>query len=376
MNKLPIISASLVKFGDLWDKGIHELIKEAGEKALDSAGAKSNEKINEIDALYIANEFSSNANGQSLLNSVAFEELGIRDSICISMGDASGSAAIREAANSIISGKNDIVMVLGVEKITDLKTDEVMSLTSSLISQKEESFIGATVQSQFALMAKKYLEDFKIKEQEFHFIPSNNHKNAINNEYAQYRFELPEERIKESPMSAEPIRMLDMAPYCDGAAALVMCTEKRAKSLSSDIKGCLLSSAIACDSLSLSKRKSITTIDSTVAASKEAYEMAHITPKDIGLAEVHDFAPISEILAVEDLGFAKKGQGIGFIKKNIKKLNLSGGLKACGHPLGATGVRQAIDIINRLKANKQKYGVTQTLSGTGAVSAVNIFSSD
>ena len=366
--RIPIISASSLKFGELWDKGINDLIRDAGKRAMDDAGLQPTD----VDSLFISNVFSSKANGLSLLNSIAFEELGIGNSVCISAGDASGSAAIGEAANSIMSGQSKIAMVLGAEKVTDFKSNEIVSLTSEFLSQ-QESFIGATVQSQFAIITKKYIHDFRLNSNDLSFIPSKNHKNALDNEHAQFRFELKEDKILSSPVFSEPIRMFDCAAYCDGAAALVMCDETFAKKVKAKIKGYLLASSLATDSLSLSKRKSLTTIESTVKASKLAFDSAGISKDKIDLLEVHDIVPISEVLAVEDLGFAKKGSGMEFIKNNINKINLSGGLKACGHAIGATGLRQAADLLIRLKNSNLKYGITHAVAGTGGVSAVNIF---
>jgi acetyl-CoA C-acetyltransferase len=310
-----------------------------------------------------------------MLNSIAFEELGISNVVCVRVGDASGAAVIKEAANSILAGQSKIVMVLGVEKLTDLKTNEMLASSSSLISQ-EESFIGATVQSQFALITRKYLHKFKLKSRDLSFIPAMNHKNALDNEYAQYQFELSEEKINSSPLSADPIRMLECASYCDGCAALIMCDEETARKKFANInKRYLLASSLKNDFLSLSKRKSIVTIESSMKAAQEAYKAARIKPGVIDIMEIHDIVPISEILAIEDLGFAKKGEGIKFIKANYKKINCSGGLKGCGHAIGATGIRQAISVIDKLKESNMKYGLTHTLGGTGSVSVVNVFCS-
>ncbi len=366
--RVPVIAASMLKFGDLWEKGINNLVGECGKKGIEDAGIS----FSEIDSIYLSNAFSSKTNGMSSLNSIAFEELGINNSVCINAGDASGAAAIKEAAKSIISGESKIAMVLGAEKITDFRSNDVLALSSEFLSQ-EESFMGATVQSQFAIMTNRYLHDFKMKPKDLSFIPSKNHKNALGNEYAQYRLELKEEKINSSPMMSYPIRMLDCASYCDGAAAIIMCSEDAAKRFSKKIKGYLLASSLSTDFLSLSKRNSITSIESTARSAKLAFKAAGISPNEIGLMELHDIVPIAEIIAVEDLGFAKKGTGLKFIMSNSKKINLSGGLKACGHAIGATGVRQAVDIVNRLKTNKLKYGLSQTLSGTGGTSVVNIF---
>lgn len=366
--KIPIIAASQLKFGELWGKGIRELIRESGEKVIKETGIKAKD----IDKLYIANVFSSKTAGQSLLSAIAYEEFGINNAVHINAGDASGAAAINEASNSILSGKSDVVMVIGVEKITDFKTNEILSLSSELISQ-EESFVGATVQSQFAMMTRKYTNDFKIHPRELSFIPSKNHRNALSNENAQYKFELPEEKITSSPMAAEPIRIFDCASYCDGAATLIMCNEKVVKKFKGKIKGYLLASSVTSDSLSLSNKKSIVEMEATIKAGRNAFNEAKLKQNGIDLLEIHDFAPITEVLAVEDLGFCSKGKGLEFIKNNAKKINLSGGLKACGHALGATGIRQVVDILRLLKAKKLKNGLTHTISGTGGLAVVNIF---
>lgn len=366
--KIPIIATSLLKFGELWDKSINDLIRESGKKVLKGAGIKPGD----IDSVYIANEFSSKASGQSMLNSVVFEELGISNVVCVKAGDASGSVAINQAANSILSGQSKLSMVLGVEKVTDLKTNEILALASNFISQEEESVVGATPQTQFALITRRYLHDFKLKPNDLSFIPAKNHKNALQNEYAQYRFELPKEKINSSPLSSDPIRVLDCASYCDGAAAMILCSDEMANKFRNKIKGYLLGSVLASDSLALSRRKSITTIGSTVKAAREAYASSGIKRKDINLLEVYDVVPIAEILSVEDLGFAEKGQGIKFIK-GYGNINLSGGIKSCGHAVGATGVRQAISILDNLKTKNIKYGLAHTLGGTGGTSVVNIF---
>ena len=341
---------------------------EIGSKTLNAAGISSKE----IDALYISNAFSAKANNKSLLNSIAFEELGINNSVCISSGDASGAVAIREAANSIMSGKSKIAMVIGVEKVSDVKSNDMALLSSDMIGSSEY-FSGATVQSQFAIITRKYFNDFGIGAKNLFFLTAAKHRNAASNEFAQYNFEIDEEKIGSSQIAADPIRMLECASYCDGAAAIVMCNEGNEKRFKGKIQGYFLGGSVANDQLELAKRGSITTMEATVKAAKEAYKITRLNAGNIDLMEIYDFVPIAEVIAVEDMGFAKKGRGIKFVKENTKKINLSGGLKACGHALGATGVRQAVDVIKNLEGKKARYGLAQALAGTGSVSAINIF---
>lgn len=367
--KVPIIGAYSTGFGDLWDKDIGDLLEEAGINALKSAGISAKD----IDAVYIANAFSSKINGQTLLASLCFERIGISRGICISSGDASGAVAIKEAANLILSGTAKRVMVIGVEKATDLKTNEMLAVAQDTIDEKEESFIGATVQSLFAIITRKYMADFGIGRDDLSFITSNSHKNGITNAAAQFRFELEPSKINSSAIISDPIRMLDCALYCDGASAIILCSDNAAEKSKGNVLGHVLGSGIASMPLALSKRKSITRIDSTANAAAEAYKMAGIGPKDISLIESYDIVPIAGVLSIEDMGLAEKGKGIEFIKKNPKMVNSSGGLKSCGHAAGATGVRQAVDIIKKLKENGLKYGISNAMSGTGSLSAVNIF---
>ena len=367
--KIPIIGAYSTGFGDLWDKDLGDILEEAGVNALKSAGISADD----VDAVYIANAFSSKINGHAPICSLCFERLGISSSICISSGDASGAVAIKEAANLIMSGAAKYVMILGAEKSTDLKTNEMLAVAQDTIDDKEESFIGATVQSLFAIITRKYMADFGYNRDDLSFININSHKNGITNEFAQFRFELDINKINSSTFIADPIKALDCSPYCDGASAIILCSNDAAEKSKGNVLGYLLGSGIASMPISLSKRKSITRIDSTANAAAEAYKKAGLTPKDIGLIEAYDIVPISGILSIEDMGFAEKGKGIEFIKKNPKMVNSSGGMKSCGHAAGATGVRQAVNIIKKLKENGLKYGISNTMSGTGSLSAVNIY---
>ncbi|MEW6070542.1 MAG: thiolase domain-containing protein, partial [Candidatus Thermoplasmatota archaeon] len=204
---------------------------------------------------------------------------------------------------------------------------------------------------------------------------------------AQYRSELTIEQVLKAPYVAEPLTVLDCSPLSDGAAALVLCAAEKVKSLrleNEPVK--ILASAQASDTLALHSRKSLTTLEATVAAARKAYKQAGIESKDINLAEVHDCFTIAEILAVEDLGFVEKGKGGKALEEGKFDLdgelpiNTSGGLKACGNPLGATGVAQAVEIVNQLRGRADKrqvkdaeIGLTHNVGGSGATCVVHIF---
>ena len=336
---IPIIQTSLIKFGQLWDKNISDLIYKVVEK-LD---------LTDVDAAFVANVYH-HATG---------EELHIDNTACINEEGASGAMALRQAAASIMSGQCKCAIVLGVEKATDLTGTQINNISSLPTEEKSQ---GATVSSQFALMAQKYMHEYGIKPADLASVASLNHKNAMQNPYAQFASELSAEAILQSPMVADPIHTLECAPHSDGAAAVVMCHPDSASSYK--VQGHFTASLIATDYENTAQRASLTSLDATKKCAKQ------ISMK-ISKAEVYDIYPISELLAVEDLGFAKKGEAWGFIKKNKDMINASGGLKACGHAVAATGVRQAIDVLSRLKASE--HGLTHSLAGTGRLSVVNIF---
>lgn len=373
--RIAVIGHAQTKFWEHWDKGLRDLIGEAGHKAIKN----SNLEVKDIDSLICANTMAPVVNGQNQVNALCFDELGIKTSSLVSCGDASGAAAIRQAISEINSGKSNIVMVLGVEKTTDLLSSQLVSATSQLLDQEFEAYNGATLVSIYAMIARLYMEEFKIKEEQIAQIPVKNHKNALNNRYAQFNFEVTREAVLDSPIIADPIRMLNNAAPCDGAAVVILCKEELAKHYSKD-PVFIISSGAGNDYLALHDREKLNEMKATKIAAEDAYKQAKIKPSDISIAEVHDATSISEILAVEDLGFCKKGQGIKFIEKNGSfdgklPINPSGGLKACGHPLAATGIRQAIEICSQLRKRKNaKFGLTHTLSGSGSLAIVNIFS--
>lgn len=371
--KIAIVGYAQTKFEEHWNKSLRDLISEAGHKAIKN----SNLKVDDINNLICANTLATTANGQNQVNALCFDELGIKSSTLISCGDASGAEAIRQAISEIKSGKSNVVMVLGVEKITDLLNTQIVSATSQLLDQEFEAYNGATLVSIYAMITRLYMKEFGIKEEQIAQIPVKNHKNALNNEYAQFNFEITKEAVLNSPIIAYPIRLLNSAAPCDGATSIILCKEELAKKYTKE-PIFIIASGIGNDCLALHEREKLTEMKSTKIAAEEAYKQAKIKPSDISIAEVHDVTSISEILAVEDLGFCKKGQGIKFIEENgingKLPINPSGGLKACGHPLAATGIRQAIEICNQLKKKDNAIGLTHTLSGSGSLAIVNIFS--
>lgn len=378
-----ILGTHTTKFGELWDLSSKDLAKEAIEESL------KNSKIDalQIEAVFVGNMLSGILEGQENLGSFFANQLGgnaaafKNEAAC-----ASGGIAMHNAVNSLSAGKYKTVMVLGVEKMTDhpaaTVTDGLMAAGS-----EEERLSGITFPGLYALMAQSYLSEFNVSEEELALIPVKNHDHASLNPKAQYPFKITVEQVMKSTKIADPLKLLDCSPITDGAAALIITTDpsliKKAKK---PIK--VLASQVATDTVSLSERKSYTSIEATVVAGKKAFFEAKLTKEKINVAELHDCFSIAEAIALEDLGFSKKGKAVvdvsnGFFGIGSQGLvvNTSGGLKACGHPVGATGIKQINEVVMQLRgeAGKRqvknaKIGLTQNVGGSGAISAVHIFS--
>jgi len=262
--------------------------------------------------------------------------------------------------------------------------DEATNILATALDQEWETFFGATYPGLYAMIAMRHMYNFGTKREQLAQVAVKNHENGSLNPYAQFKRPVSLENVINAPLVAYPLGMLDCSPVSDGAAAVVLCEAKKAKKYSDNpVK--IIGSGQASDMLPLHGRKNICTFESTVHAAKMAYKHANIKPKDVDVAEVHDCFTIAEILAIEDLGFVKKGEGGKAIDNEITTLkgeiptNTSGGLKAKGHPIGATGVAQVAEIVLQLrgKADKRqikdaRIGLAHNIGGAGASCVVHI----
>ena len=374
-----IAGTGITQFGELWESDIRTLAFEAGIKAIKDASLNPKD----IDAIFVANMNSSIFAGQEHLGALMSSMFNVKcPSVRVEGACASGSLAINLAYLSLLSKKYKNVMVLGVEKMTDVEVSVATQALSAASDEEWESYYGITFPSLYAMIARDHMRRYKTTREDLARISVKNHSNGVLNPIAQYKKEIDIKAVLNSTMVADPLTLLDCSPLSDGAAAIILTTNP----LKNRVK--LLTSEVSTSSLALHDRKDISTIDATVNASAKAYKSVGITTKDINIAEVHDCFTIAEILAYEDLGFCVKGNASklikdGYFERNGKlPVNTSGGLKACGHPVGATGVKQAIEISTQLlgKAglrqvkNNLKYGLTQNVGGSGATCVVNIFS--
>ena len=376
--KIAVLGAYQTKFGELWCKGLSDLIAEAGQGVIKDAGIKKEQ----IEIAFIGNKLAARLSDQNHLSALLAETLGVNIPVVrVEAACASGGMAVAQACMAINSGQYKNALVIGVEKMTDLPIGDISSGLMSAASLEEQqsglSFVGL-----YALMAQKYLKDFGAERKDLTLPAVKNHWHASLNDKAQFPFSVSMDQVLKSPVIARPLRLLECSPITDGAAGLIL-SARKPKKRNSQVY--LSASAQATESLSLVKRKSLTEIGSTKKAADLAFQAAGLEPKDLSLLEVHDCFTIAEIIALEDLGIYKKGEGHiaqrnGEVKLGGKRpVNLSGGLKACGHPVGATGVKQIVEIVNQLRerggkrqVKNPKVGLAHNVGGTGGTAVVHI----
>ncbi len=383
MRRVAVIGVGQSKFGELWDSSFRDIVLSAGVEALEDAGLEGKE----LEAMYIGNMSGGRYLGQEHIAALIADYAGLAElnipSTRVEAADASGGLALRQACMAVASGMHDIVIAAGAEKVTDVGS-KAMEILASATDREWEVFTGATLASLYAMIARLHMREFGTKPEDLAMVSVKNHKNATLNPKAQFRREISLEVALNSPYVAEPLRLFDCAPLSDGAAAVILASEDIAKKYT-DTPVYISACSQASDYIALHSRKDLLTMQAVVHAARQAYEQAGIEAKDVGVAEVHDSFTIAEILAYEDLGFAKKGEGAELIREGVTCLdgeipvNPSGGLKACGHAVGATGIRQAVEITLQLRGEAGKRqvdaenGLALNVGGTGATATVTIF---
>ena len=383
MEKVCVIGAGSTKYGKL-DNSITDIAVQASAAAIESAGIKPKE----IEAGYISNVFGI-ADKQVHLGPVIMSNLGIpeKPSLSIESACGSGSVSFREAFANIAAGFYDAVLVTGVEKVTHTGTEWTTTYFSYCSDFFYEGQAGASFPGLFASMARAYLTEFDATEEDFAKVAVKNHENGLSNPKAHLRKKITVDDVMNSAVVASPLKLYDCCPFSDGASSVILCSEKFAKEHTKDYVQ-VIGSGRGGSPAALQGRNHLTTIPSTKLAGESAYKMAGLGPKDIDFAEVHDCFTIAEVVDSEDLGFFEKGQGAKAAAEGRTKLNSeisinpSGGLKSKGHPIGATGVGQVVEVFDQLtgKAGERevkdaKIGLTQNFGATGASCAVHIFQS-
>tara|TARA_Y100000310_G_scaffold236888_1_gene240165 strand:+ start:2882 stop:4051 length:1170 start_codon:yes stop_codon:yes gene_type:complete len=384
MKSVSIIGVGITRFAEHWQESFRELIAKAGIMAIQDSGLAGND----IEAAYGGCMASGRFIAQEHIGALIADELGLNPipSTRLEAACASGGVALRTAYLSIASGAYNVVAVGGVEKMTEVSTEEAAIALGGAGDQETELFHGASFPALYALMARKHMQEFGTTEEQLASVAVKNHKNAMGNPNAQFHREISVENVMNSGYIASPLKLLDCSPITDGAAALILCETEKAKELGIKDAIEIVGSAQASDSLALTGRESLTQMDATTTAVGQAYKQAGVSAKDVDFAEVHDCFTIAEVIATEDLGFFKKGEGGKAAEEGRTALNAeisinpSGGLKAKGHPVGATGVAQAVEACMQLQdkadgrqVKNAELGLTHNVGGSGATAVVHLY---
>ena len=372
-----MVGAGVTKFG-VRQASYRDLIWEAGKACFDSIPAV---KPKDLDGLVVGSVMPERTAFQSHISSLAAEALGIKPSALSARTEhmcASGTVGIRYAYAFIAAGLADLVMVLGVEKLNQPLADEAILNMGAGVDREWEACHGLTAPPCFALAAQRHMAQYGTTEEQLGLVGVKNHSHAQRNPNAHFQKGATLEQVLCSRMIAAPLRLFMCSPITDGAAAVILAAEDRARDLT-DRPVWIRGTGQALDGFTLSSLpEDYASWPAMKRAAESAYRRAGVGPGDVSLAEVHDCFAIAEIIAYEELGFCEKGEGGRFVEKGHSDyggdvvVNPRGGLMGCGHPLGATGVAQAAEVFSQLRGQAgprqvadARIGLTHNNSGMG-----------
>lgn len=386
MREVAIIGAYETKHGNHSDRVLRDLVTEAGNGAIKDSGIDRKE----IQAIYVGNYAGNEFNNQNTMASYAATVLGIGNipAFRLEGACASGGLAMREGFLAVASGVYDTVLVLGVEKMNTQGPEATMQIVAKGQDFEFEGGFCISGPSGFALNAVRHMHEFGTTKEMLSTVAEKNYFHGSKNPFAHKQKVIPLKNIMKAPMVTTPLGFHDMSLVTDASAAVVITTKDRARAISRKpvlIKG----SGIGGDYFTLAMKETSVAFPATIRAANEAFKMAGVKREDINVLECHDCFTITEIMNIEDLGFVEKGKGGPFTMEGHTRLggklpvNTSGGLKAKGHPIGATGVGQIVEMTFQLREESDQRQVanartalTHVLGGPGAVCAVHILQRD
>jgi len=384
LRDVSIIGIGQTPVGELWEKSLRHLAHDAIVAALRDAGAE------QPDALYVGNMLSGELAEQEHLGALFADFVGLRgiEAFKIEAACASGAAALRVGYMAVASGLYDMVIVCGVEKMTDAIGADTTAALALAADQEYEVSHGVSFVALNALLMRRYMYEYNVPHETFAAFSVNAHRNGAGNPNAMFRRQITTETYRRAAMIADPINLMDSSPICDGAAAVVLAPSD----LASDGRGSgpavhILASTSATDTLAIHDRRDPLFLEAAYLSSQKAYVQAGVTPADIDLFELHDAFSIMSALSLEATGFARKGEGVRWAEDNGERiaidgelpLSTMGGLKARGHPVGATGVYQVVEVVQQLRGEAgvnqvkdARLGMAQNIGGSGATAITHI----
>ncbi len=381
-GQVAIAGAGCVKVGEHWERSALDLAAEACLKALEDAG---NPRVR---AVYVGNAASELLNEQGNLASLLADALALESvkAVEVRAGDASGALALHQACLDVLAGVGrEPILVCGVEKITDVLAPEAERIQMLFEDARSTFHSGVTIPGLCALLTRLYMERYGASYEDLVALAVNDHKNAAGCPHAQFPFPITVEAILNSPLVADPIRLLDTPGFGDGAAALVLAEADEARRLN-DSPVRILASEVVAGRMNFCEREDPLTIPSLREAAKRALAAAGLGVKEVDFFELHNTTSVVGALALEELGLAERGEGWKLISEGRIALgadwpvNTMGGLKGRGHPWGATGTYQAVEAVLQLRGeagknqvNGAEVGLAHNMCGLGSVSCVHVF---
>jgi len=378
MRKVAILGIGQTKVDEHWDKSLREIGGEAAFLAMQDAG------VDKVDALYVGNMLAPMVSGQNQLGAFFSDWIGLwkQEAVKIEAACGSGAAAFRSALMAVASGDVESALVVGVEKMTDKAGRDVTAALATAADSDYEVEQGISFVGINALVMRRYMYEFGWKHEDFAPFSINAHANAMHNPYARLHEKVNVEKFEKSSMVATPINLLDASPVGDGAAAAIIVP---ADKVIRQPKVVVAASASATDSIAVHSRKDPMFLNAAYLSSQQAYKMAGVTPEEIDVFELHDAFSIMAALSLEATGFAERGQGVRLGLENqigIKgkiPVCTRGGLKARGHPVGATGMYQIVEVVQQLRGecgatqvDGVSVGMAQNIGGSGATILTHI----
>ena len=385
MRKVAILGIGQTKIDEHWDLSLREIGGNAAFAAMQDAG------LGKVDALFVGNMLSPLVDGQNQLGTFFSDWIGLwgQEAVKVEAACASGAAALRAGLMAVGSGEIDSALVVGVEKMTDRTGHDVTSALATAADSDYEVEQGISFVGINALVMRRYMYEFGWKHEDFASFSINAHANAMYNPFARLHEKITVEKFEKSSMVATPINLLDASPIGDGAAAVIIVPAEKVVSVSSRPRITVAGSASATDSIAVHSRKDPLFLSAAYESSKRAYEMSGSQPQDIDVFELHDAFSIMSALSLEASGFAERGQGVRLGLENqigpkgTIPICTRGGLKARGHPVGATGMYQVVEVVQQLRNEcgetqvaGARTGMAQNIGGSGATIITHILKAE
>lgn len=385
MRQVAILGIGQIKVDEHWDLSLRELGGNAAFAAIQDAG------MDKVDALFVGNMLSPMISGQNQLGTFFSDWIGLWDqeSVKVEAACASGAAAFRAGLMAVAAGDLESALVIGVEKMTDKAGHDVTAALATAADTDYEVEQGISFVGINALIMRRYMHEYGWKHEDFAPFSINAHANAVHNPFARLHEKITVEKFEKSSMVATPINLLDASPIGDGAAAAIIVPAEKVASLRERPRITVAGSASATDSIAVHSRKDPLFLTAGYLSSRKAYELAGVEPKDIDVFELHDAFSIMTALSLEACGFAERGQGVKLgLDNEISPSGrvpvcTRGGLKARGHPVGATGMYQIVELVQQLRGecdktqvDGAKIGMAQNIGGSGATILTHILKAE